>query len=204
MSIKTFSTFLLATILLIILSFISGISYGRWQASKNSLDIDHSLVLLLARPSDFDIAGSEWVTIGSYQAYYDPEFTSMVDYKQAGYAFNVYFPATDINLGVSHNIRRYVTDKVPKATQMDVYYQGAMTTSGLQIHWLSLKELDDESTAFCTSSKGSSYISCYAESHHDDIVSTFSISSDKMTEEQVINFIIPAIQKFYERLSKGP
>lgn len=165
MSRKTFSIFLSIIIFLIILSFISGIFYERWLESKNSLGIDHSLVLLLARPSDFDITGGKWVTLSSYEVYYDPVFTSVDDYKGAGYSVNAYFPEKDVYLGVSHDIKRYVPDKIPKTTWMDERYRGAEATDGMEIHWLNLKELDSKSRAFCTSSKQSSTINCYVESN---------------------------------------
>jgi len=185
------------------ISFISGIFYERWQESKNTLDIDHSLVVLLARPSDFEIPGGKWVNTSYYQSYYDPTFSNIDDYKVAGYGRTAYFPATETLLGVDHDIRRYMPDKTPKATRMDEYYRGAKATDGTEIHWLSLKELDKKSRAFCTSSKSSKMIHCYVESKYDEFVSTFSIWAENMTEEQVINFIMPAIQKFYDRLSKS-
>jgi hypothetical protein len=202
MSRKNLPILLLTGVALIIISFISGISYERWQESKNTLDIDHSLVVLLARPSDFEIPDGKWVNRASYQAYYDPAYTSMDDYKQAGSSFSAYFSATKTQLGVDHHISRYVPDKIPKMTQMDAYYRGAESTDGAEIHWLSLKELDKKSRAFCVSYKNSKATYCYVESNYGEIVSTFAIWSE-MTEEQTINFMMPAIQKFYERLSKS-
>lgn len=203
MSRKTSSIFLSASIILITLSFISGIFYERWQKSKNTLDIDPSLVVLLTRPSDFEMLGGKLVTIGFTQSYYDPTFTSIDDYKGASYSFNAYFQETDVYLGVSHDIRRYVPDKIPTATHMDAFYQGATSTSDMEIHWLDLEELDSKSRAFCTSSKHSSTINCYVESSYVELISTFSIWASNMEEIEIINFLIPAIQKFYERLSES-
>jgi len=183
--------------------FTLGRVYERWQDSKNTLDINHSLVLLLARPSDFEIAGGKWVNMGSYQSYYDPSFTGMIPYKGAGNSFLADFATTDTMLGISHDIRRYVPGKKPKTTQMDVYYQGAITTDDLEIHWLTLEELDNKSRAFCTSSKVSSGINCYAEVSYGEIASTFSIWADGMEEVEIINFLTSAIQKFHDRLSKS-
>jgi hypothetical protein len=187
---------------LTIISFMSGIFYEKWQESKNTLDIDHSLVTLLARPSDFEIPDGKWVGRNSYQAYYEPAHTSMDDYKQAGSGFSACFPATKTQLGVDHHISRYVSGKIPKTTRMDEYYRGAKSTDGAEIHWLSLKELDKKSRAFCVSYKNSKATYCYVESNYGEIVSTFAIWSE-MTEEQSINFMTPAIQKFYDRLSKS-
>ena len=204
MSRKTLFALLLIGGFSILSSFLLGIVYEKWQNSKNTLDIDHTLVLLLARPSDFEIAGGKWVTMGFYQSYYDPAFTSMVDYKGAGNSFSAYFTATDMLLGISHDIRRYVPGKTPKTTQMDVYYQGATSTNGTEVHWLTLEELDNKSQAFCTSSKVSSVIHCYGEASYGEIASTFSIWADDMKEAEVVNnFLMPAIQKFYDRLSKS-
>jgi hypothetical protein len=203
MSRKFFSTFLLTIIFLTILSFISGIFYERWQEAKNTLDIDHSLVVLLARSSDFEIPDGKWVNMGSYQGYYDPAYTSIDDYKVTGNSFLAYFPATKTQLGISHDISRYVPDKIPKTTRIDDYYYGAKSTAGLDIHWLNLKELDKKSRAFCTSSKSSEVIHCYVGSNYGEIVSTFAIWADNMEEVEIIKFLMPAIQKFYDRLSKS-
>lgn len=192
------------SIFLTIISFISGIFYERWQESKNTLDIDHSLVVLLARPSDFEIPNGKWVNRGAYQGYYDPAYTSIDDYKVTGSSFSAYFPASKTLLGVSHDISRYMPGKTPKTRRMDEYYRGAKATDSAEIHWLSLKELDKKSRIFCVSYKSSKMINCYVESKYDEIVSTFSVWAENMIEEQVVDFIMPAIQMFYDRLSKSP
>ena len=199
---KISSTLFLTIVIPMILSFPLGIFYERRQESKNTLDIDRSLVVLLARPSDFDIAGGKWVNLSSYQSYFDPTFTSTDDHKGAGYSLSAYFPATETYLGVSHDIRRYVPEKIPQTTWLDEHYRGTKATDGMEIHWLSLKELDKQSRAFCTSSKNSSTINCYFESNYDELVSNFSIWASNMEEAEIINFLTPAIQKFYDRLSE--
>lgn len=200
---KIFTIFLLTAIVLITISFITGIFYERWQEFKNALELDRSLVLLLARPSDFEIAGGKWVNMGRYEGYYDPTFTNIDDYKMTGCSFTAYFPATKTLLGVSNDINRYVPDKLPKTTRIDMYYQGAKATDGTEAHWLNLEELDEKSQAFCTSSKNSKTINCYFEFDYGEVVSTFSIWTDGMEEVEIINFIMPAIQKFYDRLSES-
>jgi len=203
MSRKTLLILLLVEVVLTTASFPLGIFYERRQESKNTLDIDRSLVALLARPSDFNIAGGKWVDMSSYQSCFDPTFTSTDDYKGAGYSLSAYFPATEIYLGVSHDIRRYVPEKIPQTTWLDEHYRGAKATDDMEIHWLSLKELDKQSRAFCTSSKNSSTINCYFESNYDELVSNFSIWASNMEEAEIINFLTPAIRKFYDRLSES-
>jgi len=203
MSRKISSAFLSTIIILPILSFLSGILYERRQESKNASELDHSLVVLLARPSDFDITGGKWVDLSSNQSYFNPTFTSIDDYKGAGYSLSAYFSATDIYLGVSHDIRRYMPNKIPKTTWLDERYRGSKATDGMEIHWLSLKELDKKSRGFCTSSKNSNTINCYIESNYNELVSYFSIWASNMEEIEIINFLTPAIQKFYKRLSES-
>src|SRR5689334_20537907 len=195
---------ILSTSALIITSFITGALYERWQGSKNTLELDPSLPSLLARPSDFEFTDGILQTAAYTQAYYDPSITSVPDYKMALSSFTASFPTTDALLGFEHTIRRYVPGKMPETTQWDRLYQDLDANTEMEVRLLSLRELDENGRAFCTFEEESASINCHIELKYDQFISSFSIWSFNIEESQLIdNFITPAIQKFYDRLSKN-
>lgn len=202
MSRKSFSFFIVIDILMIFTSFVSGIFYERQIEDKNTLDIDPSLVLLLANPSDFEITDGEWANRNYNQTYINPS-SSLSHYVSARNSFTVSFPKTNKWMGLEHLILRYELGKTPKTIWIDDIYSSKRNSTEWEIHLLNFKELDRNSLAFCITSEARMITTCYFESKHDEIISVFSVWSSNMEETQLINFLMPAVQKFYDRLSKS-
>ncbi len=200
---KAYPILLVAGILMMV-SFTSGILYESWQEDKNTTDLDRPLALLLARPSDFEITGSQWLYIEYNQSYYEPRNKGvLLHYEIVKKHFSTGFPETDASFNVSHEIKRYAPAELPETTWIDDTYFGDQSRPEMEVRLLKLKELDENSRALCVLSKESTSITCLVESKYNEIISTFAFYGYNMEETQIIGFITPALRNFYERLSKS-
>jgi hypothetical protein len=204
MSRKSLTITILTSIILAITSFMSGLLYERWRESKSTLYFDRSLALLLARPTDFEISNGEWSNVAYFQDYVNPSINKYrINYGGARSEFRAYYSTTDTILDFVHRIERYKHGEVPQKTFLDETYLSGEVVDNVEILLLNLTELDENSRAFCILSRANKFTICFAESKYNEIVSTISISSENANEEQIIDFIKTAIQKFYFRLSKS-
>lgn len=204
MSKKSIAAIFLTSITLIITSFISGLLYERWQESNRTPYIDRSVALLLAKPSDFEITGGEWSNVAYFQDYVNLSINPYrINHGGAKSAFRAYYSTTDTILDFVHRIERYKHGEVPQKTFLDETYLSGEAVENVEILLLNLPELDENSAAFCILSRANKFTICFVESKYNEIVSTISISSETANEEQIIDFIKTAIQKFYFRLSRS-
>ena len=200
MSRKVFLIFLLV----ISASFSSGIMYKDWQGSKNITDLDRPLALLLARPTDFEAVTSQWSHIDYTQIYYDPSTKGVsLEYEIASKHFTIGFSEKHATFNVTHDIKRYRLKELPKKTWIDDIYIEKIANTEMEVRLLNLEELDKNTQAFCVFSKSTSSKTCYVESKYKEIISVFIFYGYNMEETQIINSIAPAVQKFYDRLSKS-
>jgi hypothetical protein len=200
MSRKAFLIYLLV----ISASFGSGITYKSWQESKNITDLDRPLALLLARPTDFESISNQWSHIDYTQVYYDPNTKGVsLEYEIANKHFTIGFSEQHATFNVTHNIKRYRPEELPKKTWIDDVYIEKTANNEMKVRLLNLEELDKNTQAFCVFSKSTSSKTCYVESKYKEIISIFVFEGYNMEEAQIINSITPAIQKFYDRLSKS-
>lgn len=122
---------------LTIISFMSGLLYERWKESKNTLDIDHSLSLLLAKPSDFVITGGEWSNIAYFQDYVNPSINKYrTNYESGRSEFRANFPETNAILDFVHVIEKYEYGETPKTTYLDETYLSGKQSKTLRYIYL--------------------------------------------------------------------